>query len=76
MSEHTAEKDYTPEFVLHRIWGTASDVREDGFVNPSSVNYAPSKASAIKKAAIRGETPVTALVADWQVIPPERGADA
>ena len=65
-----AEKDVTPEVVLHRVWGTASDVREDGFVNPSSVNYAPSEASAIKLAAIRDEVPVTTLVADWQVIPP------
>lgn len=65
MSEQTTETDYTPEVVLHRIWGVASDVREDGFVNPSSVTYAPREASAVDKAARFGGYPVSQLVSDW-----------
>lgn len=61
-----SDDKYVPALILHRCWGVASDVREDGFVNPSSVTYAPSEASAIKKASILAGVAVTCLVAEWE----------
>lgn len=44
-------------------------------MNPSSVNYAPTRESAIKKATIRGEVAVTCLVQEWERIFPPASTD-
>lgn len=50
---------------LYRIWGVARSIHEDGFVNPSQVEYASSEEGALYKASVTGGVPVTALVTDW-----------
>lgn len=62
----TSETLAEESLALHRAWGTASDIGDEGHVNPSSVNYAPTRDSAIKKARVRGEVAVTRLVQDWE----------